>query len=65
MVTTVLVNIYVSVGVSVCVCEAVAPAARLGEKCFWVVYLLSGSEVSERVGGGGACLLLFVLHFYM
>lgn len=49
-----------------CVCEAVAPpAARLGEKCFWVVYLLSGSQVSERVGGGGACLLLFVLHFYM
>lgn len=52
MVTTVLVNIYVSL----CVCEAVAPPAApasksFGERCFWVVFLLSGSEVSERVGG--------------
>lgn len=55
MVTTVLVNIYECV--RFCVCEAVAPPAApasksFGEKCFWVFcLLLSGLEVSERVGG--------------
>lgn len=58
--------------VCLCVCEAVAPPAApasksFGEKCFWVVFVvwIGGERAGWRADGGGACLLLFVLHFDM